>query len=48
MKEEILSELREKMNNTAKALKKDFMRIRTGIFLTPCSCSMKPSWPLTT
>jgi len=30
MKDEILSELREKMNNTVASLKKDFLRIRTG------------------
>lgn len=30
MKDEILSELREKMTNTAEALKKDFKKIRTG------------------
>jgi ribosome recycling factor len=30
MKEEILSECREKMNKTIESLKKDFMRIRTG------------------
>lgn len=30
MKDEILSELREKMNNTGEALKKDFKKIRTG------------------
>lgn len=30
MKEEILSECREKMNNTIDSLKKDFGRIRTG------------------
>lgn len=30
MKEEILSECRQKMNKTIESLKKDFMRIRTG------------------
>ncbi len=30
MKEEILSELRQKMNNSIEALKKEFTRIRTG------------------
>ncbi len=30
MKEEILSELRQKMNKAVDALKKDFLRIRTG------------------
>lgn len=30
MKDEILSELREKMTNTGEALKKDFKKIRTG------------------
>ena len=30
MKEEILAECREKMNNSIEALKKDFGRIRTG------------------
>jgi ribosome recycling factor len=30
MKEEILSELKEKMDNSLNALKKDFMRVRTG------------------
>ena len=30
MKDEILSELREKMTNTGEALKKDFNKIRTG------------------
>jgi ribosome recycling factor len=30
MKEEILSELRQKMTNTVASLKKDFLRIRTG------------------
>ena len=30
MKEEILSELRQKMANTVASLKKDFLRIRTG------------------
>ena len=30
MKDEIHSEVREKMNNSIEALKKDFMRIRTG------------------
>jgi ribosome recycling factor len=30
MKEEILSELKEKMGNSIIALKKDFMRVRTG------------------
>lgn len=30
MKEEILSELSQKMNSSIEALKKDFMRIRTG------------------
>ena len=30
MKDEILSELREKMTNTSEALKKEFNRIRTG------------------
>ena len=30
MKDEVLSELREKMSKTAEALKKDFSRIRTG------------------
>jgi len=30
MKEEILTELKEKMDNSLKALKKDFMRVRTG------------------
>jgi ribosome recycling factor len=30
MKDEILSELREKMRNTGEALKKDFKKIRTG------------------
>jgi ribosome recycling factor len=30
MKEEILSELREKMEKTIEALERDFMRLRTG------------------
>ncbi len=30
MKDEILSELRQKMNSTVEALKKDFLRLRTG------------------
>ena len=30
MKDEILSELREKMKDTVEALKKEFKRIRTG------------------
>ena len=30
MKEQILSDTREKMNKTIEALKKDFKRIRTG------------------
>jgi ribosome recycling factor len=30
MKEEILSDLRDKMNNSIEALKKDFLRLRTG------------------
>ncbi|MFC1823685.1 ribosome recycling factor [Thermodesulfobacteriota bacterium] len=30
MKDEIISELREKMDNSIEALKKEFMRIRTG------------------
>jgi ribosome recycling factor len=30
MKDEILSELREKMNNSIEALKKEFVRLRTG------------------
>lgn len=30
MKDEILSELKEKMSNSISALKKDFMRVRTG------------------
>jgi len=30
MKDEILSDLRQKMNNTVEALKKDFQRLRTG------------------
>lgn len=30
MKDEILSELREKMNNSIEALKKEFLRLRTG------------------
>ena len=30
MKDEILSELREKMNNSVEALKKEFVRLRTG------------------
>ena len=30
MKEEILSELRQKMNKAVDALKKDFLKIRTG------------------
>lgn len=30
MKDEILSELRQKMNNSVEALKKDFQRLRTG------------------
>lgn len=30
MKEEIIAELREKMNKTIEALKKEFMRVRTG------------------
>lgn len=30
MKDEILSELRQKMTNTVESLKKDFLRIRTG------------------
>lgn len=30
MKDEILSELREKMNNSISALKKEFVRLRTG------------------
>jgi len=41
MKDEILSELRQKMNNTVEALNKDFMRIRTGRASTAILDSIK-------